>query len=142
VTDGYSNQNGGGFNPPLSTSDSVSFMQKMGSEAAKYGMAIGLKNALDIIPNVMDIIQFAVNEQCVANSECNTYDSLLGAGKPVFHIEYGDSSSLSSFCLSGTSNANQFSTIVKHLALDFWALYCDGSQVGNPSSGGDGKTRL
>jgi hypothetical protein len=117
-------------------------MQKMGSEAAKYGMAIGLKNALDIIPSVMDIIQFAVNEQCVDNNECNTYDSMLGAGKPVFHIEYGDSSKLSSFCLSGTSNANQFSTIVKHLALDFWALYCDGSQVGDPSSGGDGKGRL
>ena len=90
-------------------------MQKMASEAAKYGMAIGLKNALDIIPSVMDIVQFAVNEQCVANNECNTYDAFLGAGKPVFHIEYGDSSSLSSFCLQGTSNANEFSTIVKHL---------------------------
>jgi hypothetical protein len=112
-------------------------MQKMGREAAKYGMAIGLKNSLDIIPSVIDIVQFAVNEECVSNNECNRYDSFLAAGKPVFHIEYGSSSSLSSFCLQGTSNANQFSTIVKHLALDFWALYCDGSSVGDSNSGGD-----
>lgn len=137
--DGYSNQNGGGFSPPLSQEDSVTFMQKMAGEAAKYGMAIGLKNALDIIPAVTDIVQFAVNEQCVANSECNTYDGFLNAGKPVFHIEYGDASSLSSFCLQSSSNAGQFSTIVKHLALDFWALYCDGTSVGDSSSGGDKK---
>jgi Glycoside-hydrolase family GH114 len=54
--DGYSNENGGGFSPQLSQSDSVMFMKKMGAEAAKYGMAIGLKNALDIIPSVMDSV--------------------------------------------------------------------------------------
>jgi len=135
--DGYSNQNGGGFSPALSQDDSVIFMQKMASEAAKSGMAIGLKNAQDILPSVKDIVQFAVNEQCVADSECGTYDSFMASGKPVFHIEYGDASSLSSFCLQGSSDSAQFSTIVKHLALDFWALYCDGTSVGNASSGGD-----
>jgi hypothetical protein len=131
VPDGYSNQNGGGFS--LTQEDSIAFMRKMAGEAAKYGMAIGLKNALDIIPGVTDIVQFAVNEQCAPNSECGTYDSFIGSGKPVFHIEYGDSSSLSSFCANGA----QFSTVVKHMALDYWALYCDGSSVGNSASGGD-----
>jgi hypothetical protein len=68
--DGYSNQNGGGFSPALSTDDSVAFLQKMADEAASHGMAIGLKNAGDIIPSATDIVQFAVNEQCSELGEC------------------------------------------------------------------------
>jgi hypothetical protein len=51
-------------------------------------MSTGLKNAIEIISSIQDNIQFAVNEECVAGGNCDGYDNLINAGKPVFHIEY------------------------------------------------------
>jgi hypothetical protein len=54
-------------------------------------MATGLKNAEELLPQVQDLVQFAVNEECasISNSDgCDPYIPFLDAGKPVFHIEY------------------------------------------------------
>jgi hypothetical protein len=116
-------------------------------------MSIGLKNAESLLAmdNVMDIIQFAVNEECVVQepADCNLYDPLIAAGKPVFHIEYvtytlkGHSPVLKSIedgftnltsselkpliCLNGKAEGKTFSTIIKTLDLGGWVEYCDGS---------------
>jgi hypothetical protein len=63
-------------------------MKKMAAEGRKYGMSIGLKNALEILPSLQSEIQYAVNEECQAGGDCSQYSKLLSAGKPVFHIEY------------------------------------------------------
>lgn len=52
-------------------------------------LAIGLKNAIDIIPDVLPNIQFAVNEQCHLYNECKKYAAVTKAGKAVFNVEYG-----------------------------------------------------
>jgi hypothetical protein len=67
----------------------------MASAAADLGLSTGLKNAQEILNNVMDTVQFAINEQCVTaeDTSCSEYQSLLDAGKPVFHIEYVDDNS-------------------------------------------------
>ena len=57
--------------------------------AHSNNLAIGLKNALDLIPSVLPNIQFAVNEQCHAYGECDRYKSVTKAGLAVFNIEYG-----------------------------------------------------
>ena len=54
-------------------------------------MAIGLKNAEELLPRVSQFVHFAVNEECasMANSDgCDPYAPFLKMGKPVFHIEY------------------------------------------------------
>ena len=51
-------------------------------------MKTGLKNSLAIIPDVVNIVDFAVNEQCSVFLECDKYDPFTKAGKPTFHIEY------------------------------------------------------
>jgi hypothetical protein len=66
----------------------VAYLRKLSAEAAKYGMATGLKNAEELLPQVMSDVQFAVNEQCQMDGDCAVYNALLDAGKPVFHIEY------------------------------------------------------
>jgi hypothetical protein len=50
---------------------------------------MGLKNALDLIPDVLSNIQFAVNEQCHKETECDEYKPLTQANLAVFNIEYG-----------------------------------------------------
>ena len=61
----------------------------MAEEAKNLNLAIGLKNAIDIIPDVVDVVQFAVNEQCHEYSECEAYKPFTDANKAVFNIEYG-----------------------------------------------------
>jgi hypothetical protein len=79
----------------LTQDDSVKYLQGMASAAADLGLSTGLKNAQEILSNVMDNIQFAVNEQCVTaeDTQCDEYKSLIEAGKPVLHIEYIDDNS-------------------------------------------------
>jgi len=80
---------GGGFNPPLSENDTIDFVKKLAAESHRNGVALGIKNAEDILPGVIGDIDFAVNEEC-ATYGCSPYEILIGAGKPVFHIEYAN----------------------------------------------------
>lgn len=105
-------------------------------------LILGLKNAGTIIPAVLGVVHFSVNEQCVKYSECNTFQSFINAGKPVFHIEYPDGAGEGSivtaglsgdvvkrFCAEeGDSKSSQgFSTVLKKMDLDGWVEYCDRS---------------
>ncbi len=51
-------------------------------------MAVGLKNDLDQIPQLVDDFDFAVNEQCAQYDECEALTRFVDAGKAVFHVEY------------------------------------------------------
>jgi hypothetical protein len=93
-TDVYSN-GGGGFG--LTQTDAINYLKAMSSYAATLGLSTGLKNAQEILPQVMNDVQFAVNEQCVTQTDrttkCTEYNDFLAAGKPVLHIEYVDDGS-------------------------------------------------
>ncbi|KAK8924333.1 hypothetical protein H634G_06468 [Metarhizium anisopliae BRIP 53293] len=130
--DGYQNDNGLG----LTTEQAVDFVKFLSSEAASYNMSTGLKNAADIIDDVLDVVAFSVNEQCVENSECESYAPFIQAGKPVFNIEYpsdagaarGVSSAVSTDICSRrgkSQGAENFSTVIKKMNLDGWVEYCD-----------------
>lgn len=79
------NQDGFGY----AQQDYADYVKFMAQEAASHNMAIGLKNAIDLIPSVIDVVQFAVNEQCHEFGECGKYKPFTDANKAVFNIEYG-----------------------------------------------------
>jgi hypothetical protein len=118
VLDAY--QNGGG-GLGLTAADSIAYVRKMAATALSYGLAIGLKNSQVILPQVSDVIQFAVNEQCSQYKECPLYNSLLASKKPVFNVEYQQSTNL---CANPS-----LSTVYKRLSLNGWVRYCDGTEV-------------
>lgn len=128
--DGYQNKNGLG----LTKNDSIDFMRFLHTESSKYNMSIGLKNAGDIIPDVLDIVDFSVNEQCVQMQECETFAQFVKKGKPVFNIEYPngapdvDDARAKEICShSGVSRGSEgFSQAMKKMELDGWVRYCDG----------------
>jgi hypothetical protein len=124
-------------------------------------MTIGLKNAGDIIPAVLPIMDFSINEQCVEYNECPRFQPFIAAGKPVFHIEYpaGDGDLQTSVAADGFSedvrmkfcgrgdvggkdeDIQGFSTVLKKMALDGWVEYCDGTvevTSVNDAAGGHG----
>ncbi|KAF1833904.1 hypothetical protein BDW02DRAFT_569545 [Decorospora gaudefroyi] len=76
-----------GFSHPKSAY--AAYVNYLASVAHANKLAIGLKNSLDIIPDVLSNIEFAVNEQCHEYGECARYAPLTKANKAVFNIEYG-----------------------------------------------------
>ncbi|KAK4565253.1 hypothetical protein LTR86_003870 [Recurvomyces mirabilis] len=127
--DGYSNNNGLG----LTQQDSIDFMQFLAGHARNLSLAIGLKNAGDIVQNVLPVVQFSVNEQY---SECATFAPFVTAGKPVFNIEYpsGAGSTIAvekyrTICTDSgnAANSTDFSKVMKTMDLTGWVEYCNGS---------------
>lgn len=81
---GYENETG--F--PLTYADQLSFNKYLAREAHRRGLAIGLKNDLSQIPDLVRSFDFAVNESCFDYDECDVYAPFVAAGKPVYQIQY------------------------------------------------------
>jgi endo-alpha-1,4-polygalactosaminidase (GH114 family) len=130
--DGYDNENGLG----LTTNDSINLLKYLANEAHSRGMSIGLKNGGDIISDVIDNMQWSVNEQCAQYNECDTYAAFTSVNKPVFHIEYSgeDVGSQRKLKIRVTEEkksdachaegAEKFSTVIKNMNLSAWVEYC------------------
>jgi uncharacterized protein (TIGR01370 family) len=127
--DGFDNDNG----LDLTEEDSIEYMTFLANAAHSRNLAIGLKNAGTIIPNVINNVEFSVNEQCFEYDECRTFRPFIDQNKPVFHVEYpkGDdtnnnfavaSTEVNSICDDNTTS--DFSTIIKNMDLDGWLESC------------------
>ena len=82
--DGYTNKPG--F--PLTYHDQLEFNRFLAQEAHKRGLAIGLKNDLDQVKDLVDYFDFAVNEQCFEYNECEVLLPFIEQGKAVLNAEY------------------------------------------------------
>ena len=117
--DAYGN-NGGGFN--LTQQDAINYYLFLSNYTHSQGKNIGLKNALLIIPNVLNKMDWAVNEQCFRYNECNLLQPVINQGKPVFNVEYGGLSKANKIC----SKVNElgFSSLIKKTSLDSFEIAC------------------
>ncbi|KJK47052.1 endo alpha-1,4 polygalactosaminidase [Streptomyces sp. NRRL F-4428] len=114
--DGY--QNPSGF--PLTADDQLHYNRLIAKLAHDRGMAVGLKNDLDQIPQLVGDFDFAVNEQCAQYEECERLTPFVEAGKAVFHAEY--ELSPSRFC--ERSRELGLSSLRKRYDLDAWRKTC------------------
>ncbi|KAK0117355.1 hypothetical protein ONS96_013186 [Cadophora gregata f. sp. sojae] len=137
-TDGYQNPN----NINLTRGVLIEYIRWMAAQASSLNLAIGLKNSMDILPDLTPIMQFAVNEQCAAFGECDSYSAFLAAGKPVFHIEYPPSipniqpADRAQGCQN--NGMSGMSTVFKNMSLSGWVGYCDGSSATTVTKPGGG----
>jgi hypothetical protein len=73
-------------------------------------------------------MQWEVNEQCEQYDECVLFRPFIEAGKPVFHIEYPDSSpeisAATKKSVCDVRTADGFSTVVKNMDLDNFLEAC------------------
>ncbi|KAF1851494.1 glycoside hydrolase family 114 protein [Cucurbitaria berberidis CBS 394.84] len=135
--DGYQNKNG----LSLTQDDAIEYLSYLSSIARPLNLTLGLKNAGDIIPVVLPVVEFSVNEQCVEYGECDTFQPFIEDGKPVFNIEYpkgageGEAQThglkddvMEKFCerSGGAAASAGFSTVLKQMELGGWVEYCDG----------------
>ena len=115
--DGYTNKSG--FN--LTSQDQLAYNRFIANEAHKRGLAVGLKNDLDQISELVEYFDFAVNEQCFEYSECDALLPFINHGKPVLTAEYLDkyvNSSSEREAICQESRDNQFSTLILPLDLN------------------------
>ncbi len=118
--DGYTNDPG--F--PLSASTQLDFNRFLAREAHARGLGVGLKNDLDQLADLVSDFDWALNEECVAHSECDAYtDTFIAAGKAVLHAEYVDASQAAQVC--AVTRPLGLSTIVKDIGLGAARVACD-----------------
>ncbi len=116
--DGYSNDTG--FS--LTAQDQLDFNMFLAERAHSFGMAVGLKNDLDQIPDLVSHFDFAVNEECFDYAECDSLKPFVDAGKAVFQIQYDGGMGRDIVC--PVANTMNLDTLFKHMELDAWRDAC------------------
>lgn len=90
--DGVDPDNVNGYTNPtgfdLTYEDQVTYNTWLAAEAHERGLAIGLKNDLEQIGDLVDDFDWQLNEQCFYYNECDLLLPFIEAGKAVFGIEY------------------------------------------------------
>ncbi|MFE8987121.1 endo alpha-1,4 polygalactosaminidase [Streptomyces collinus] len=114
--DGYRNDTG--F--PLTATDQLRYNRLIARLAHDRGLAVGLKNDLDQIPELVGDFDFAVNEQCAQYRECAALKPFVEAGKAVFHVEYEVPTGR--FCAD--SRRLKLSSLLKRYELGAWRRAC------------------
>jgi hypothetical protein len=82
--DAFINHNG--FN--LSYNDQLRYNLWLSEQAHKLGLAIGLKNDIEQIKDLVKYFDFAINEQCFQYDECTNLMEFTKRNKAVFGVEY------------------------------------------------------
>ncbi|MFG2721774.1 endo alpha-1,4 polygalactosaminidase [Streptomyces sp. NPDC048416] len=116
LMDGYLNKTG--F--PLTAADQLAYNRMLSGLAHARGLAVGLKNDLQQIPDLVGAFDFAVNEQCAQYDECALLTPFVKADKAVFHVEY--ELPAKDFCAE--SDKLGLSSMRKNLKLDVWRQPC------------------
>lgn len=113
---GYENDTG--F--PLTAEDQLAYNRFLSTAAHERGLAIGLKNDLGQIIDLVPYFDWIINEECFSYQECHMLHPFKEAGKPVFVIEY--ELAPEEFC----PQANQmgFNALIKHWELDAYRIDC------------------
>lgn len=123
--DGY--ENNPGF--LLTYATAIDYVTFLANTAHNFSMASGLKNGGDIVPSVVNVTDFEVNESCAVYSECSDLQPFVDAGKPVFHIEYTAAATPAAKFVAKSCGTKGFSSVIKHLALGTWTASCPNGTV-------------
>jgi hypothetical protein len=108
---------------PLTYADQIAYNTWLADEAHARGLAIGLKNDVDQIDDLLPVFDWALTESCFDQGWCDDTTPFIAAGKPVFDIEYTESGiTTGQFC--ARANAQNINAILKQLALDAWREAC------------------
>jgi hypothetical protein len=75
---------------PITYADQLAYARWLAEEAHARGLAIGLKNAADMVAEVLACFDFAITEDCFVQGWADRVLPFITAGKAVFAAEYTD----------------------------------------------------
>ncbi|NOH03159.1 MAG: endo alpha-1,4 polygalactosaminidase [Chloroflexi bacterium] len=111
-------ENDTGF--PLRYDDQLAFNIFLANAAHERGLAIGLKNDLNQINDLLPYFDWLLNEECFTYNECGLLLPFIESGKPVFVIEY--EMPPQEFC--GRANQMNVNALHKNRELDAYRTAC------------------
>ena len=82
--DGYANHTGFA----IAAKDQLAFNRWLAGEARAAGLAVALKNSLELVPDLVGDFDFLIAEACFSQGECAAAAPFRAAGKAVYVIEY------------------------------------------------------
>jgi hypothetical protein len=108
---------------PLTYQDQLAYAQWLADEAHARGLAIGIKNAPDMVADSLSFFDFAITEDAFYYDWIKDMLPFIKAGKPVFAAEYTDMDvDFSTACLWGKENNVSF--IQKNRILTAFRITC------------------
>jgi hypothetical protein len=108
---------------PLTYPDQLAYAHWLADEAHARGLAIGLKNAPDMVADSISFFDFAITEDCYYYGWCGRMLPFIEAGKAVFAAEYTDMDvDFEAACAWGRDHKVSFS--LKNRNLDAWRQTC------------------
>jgi hypothetical protein len=110
---------------PLTREDQVKFNSWIAEKAHTLGLGIGIKNVPDLLPELARSFDFALLEDCFAQSWCDDFAPFRALGKAVFAVEYTDNDiKMEAFCAKMASFG--FTGLLKNRNLDRFEKRCPG----------------
>jgi hypothetical protein len=107
----------------ITRADAVRYLRFLAAGAHARGLAFGLKNATDLSAAVLNVMDFAVTEDCFDQGWCRQSRNFIAANKPVFAIEYTDNGiDFAGFCRQAKTLG--LSPLYKKRNLDTWEKRC------------------
>jgi endo-alpha-1,4-polygalactosaminidase (GH114 family) len=97
--------------------DQIVYNRGLARIAHEHRLAVGLKNDLGQIPDLVGNFDFAINEECFTYDECGRLSPFIAAGKPVFHVEY--TNTRREFC--STTEGLGFNSVRKSASFSLYA---------------------
>ena len=102
----------------LTAADQLAFNRALAAAAHQRGLAVGLKNDLNQISDLVTEFDFSINEQCYFFGECDLLQPFVAAGKPVFQLEYDAAYRTDPSALCTDARARNHRTLVMSDLLD------------------------
>lgn len=116
--------NDSGF--PITIDDERRYALWFAEQAHLRRLAIGMKNAIHLVDDLLPYFEFILIEDCFAQGWCEQARPFIQNNKPVFAAEYTDEWTTAQFqtqvCPQGM--AWNFSVILKRRFLDAWREIC------------------
>jgi endo-alpha-1,4-polygalactosaminidase (GH114 family) len=113
----------------LNAADQLAYNRWIANQAHLRGLTVGLKNAGDQVPDLVDYFDFELNEQCHEYDECDQLAPFTAAAKPIFNIEYpGDAQDAQAAAadICPQALAADLRTLLLPYELDgAWRVSCD-----------------
>ncbi len=79
-----------GTNFKMTLDESIAYVRWLTNEAHSRGLGIGLKNAEEMVPDVVNEVDWMLVEDCYFDSWCMAATAFIDADKPVFMAEYDE----------------------------------------------------
>jgi hypothetical protein len=108
---------------PLTVADELDYAHFLIDAAHAGNLSVGASPSDDLLPALAPDLDWGLTEECLAYKDCEAWQVLVGASKPVFMIEYGSTQDAPVLCPQAATLG--FSLVIKRSTLDAFRVGCE-----------------